>query len=103
MLYSVGFGGGATVPALRDRLEQYAQSTGGRAFYPHRVDELEAVFGGIVAELSNQYVLSYVSSNVSANGAWRSIRVRVRKGKYDVRARRGYQAVRPRGAGKATP
>jgi Ca-activated chloride channel family protein len=103
MLYSIGFGAGASVPALRARLEQYAQSTGGRAFYPRHTEELGAVFGDVITELSNQYVLSYVSSNARADGGWRSIRVRVRKGKYDVRARRGYQAVRPRGAGKVTP
>ena len=63
MLYSIGFGSGASVPALRARLEQYAQSTGGRAFYPRHTEELGAVFGDVIAELSNQYVLSYVSSN----------------------------------------
>jgi Ca-activated chloride channel homolog len=103
MLYSIGFGSGASVPALRARLEQYAQSTGGRAFYPRHTEELGAVFGDVIAELSNQYVLSYVSSNAKSDGAWRTIRVRMRKGKYDVRARRGYQAVRARGAGKVTP
>ena len=103
MLYSIGFGSGASVPALRARLEQYAQSTGGRAFYPRHTEELGAVFGDVIAESSNQYVLSYVSSNGKSDGAWRTIRVRVRKGKYDVRARRGYQAVRARGAGKVTP
>ena len=34
MLYTVGFGGGATVPALRGSLETYARSTGGRPFFP---------------------------------------------------------------------
>ena len=34
MLYTIGFGGGATVPPLRSSLETYAQSTGGRAFFP---------------------------------------------------------------------
>jgi Ca-activated chloride channel homolog len=103
MLYSIGFGAGASVPALSARLQQYAQSTGGRAFYPRHTQELGAVFGDVIAELSNQYVLSYVSTNDRTDGAWRSIRVRVRNGKYNVRARRGYQALRPRGAGKATP
>ena len=103
MLYSIGFGGGATVPTLRARLEQYAKFTGGRAYFPRHVAELEHVFGEIITELSNQYMLSYVSSNPHDDGAWRSIRVRVRKGKYDVRARRGYQATGPRRAGRITP
>ena len=93
MLYTVGFGAGATVPTLRDRLEQFAQSTGGRAFFPRDTGELEPAFGHIMTELSSQYVLSYVSANTRADGAWRSIRVRLPKGKYEVRARRGYQAT----------
>jgi Ca-activated chloride channel homolog len=92
MLYTVGFGAGATVPTLREHLEQFAQSTGGRAFFPRDTGELDPVFGHIVTELSSQYVLSYVSTNTRTDGAWRSIRVRVPKGKYEVRARRGYQA-----------
>jgi len=91
MLYSIAFGSGATVESLRERLAQFARSTGGEVFYPRTTGELEPVFQRIVAELSNQYVLSYVSTNTRADGGWRSIRVRVRKGKYDVRARRGYQ------------
>jgi Ca-activated chloride channel family protein len=92
MLYTVGFGAGASVTTLRDRLQQYATATGGRAFFPRHSVELAQVFGSIVAELSNQYVLSYVSTNTRKDGAWRAIRVKVRSGKYDVRARRGYQA-----------
>jgi Ca-activated chloride channel family protein len=95
MLYTVGFGAGASVTTLRTRLEEYARATGGRAFFPRQTAELDRVFGDIVAELSNQYVLSYVSTNTRRDGGWRAIRVRVRTGKYDVRARRGYQAQAP--------
>ena len=91
MLYSVAFGTGATVQSLRERLAEFARATGGQVFYPRSTGELEPVFQRIIAELSNQYVLSYVSTNTRADGGWRSIRVRVRKGKYEVRARRGYQ------------
>jgi len=100
MLYTVGFGGGATVPALRSSLESYARSTGGRPFFPRTVKELDGVFDEIVAELANQYVLSYASSNLKADNAWRDIKVQVRKGKYQVRARRGYRANGPQRAGR---
>lgn len=92
MLYSIGFGTGATVERLRAQLEHYARATGGRAFFPRKAADLDAVFDAIVSELSNQYVLSYVSSNTTTDGRWRAIRVRVRHGRYDVRARSGYQA-----------
>jgi Ca-activated chloride channel family protein len=100
MLYTVGFGSGATVPELRSRLEIYAKATGGRAFFPSRTQELDAAFDQIVAELANQYVLSYASTNVAQDGAWRSIKVRVRSGKSDIRARQGYRATGPQRAGR---
>lgn len=100
MLYTVGFGSGATVPELRTRLENYAKATGGRAFFPQRTQELDGAFDQIVAELANQYVLSYASTNFKQDNAWRAIKVRVRGGKYDIRARQGYRARGPQRAGR---
>jgi Ca-activated chloride channel homolog len=100
MLYTVGFGGGANVPALRAKLEQYARDTGGRAFFPQRTQDLNRVFDEIVTELANQYVLSYSSTNLKQDNSWRSIKVRVKSGKYQVRARDGYLAQGPQRAGR---
>jgi Ca-activated chloride channel homolog len=100
MLYTVGFGSGATVPGLRGNLETYARATGGRAFFPRSAKELDAVFDHIVAELAHQYVLSYASTNMKPDGGWRNIKVQVRRGKYDIRARRGYRATGPQRAGR---
>ena len=100
MLYTIGFGGGATVPSLRTRLESYAKATGGRAFFPRRPQDLDDVFDQIVAELANQYVLSYSSTNLKHDNGWRNIKVRVRNGKYDIRAREGYWAPGPQRAGR---
>jgi VWFA-related protein len=91
MLYTVGFGMGSTLPALRTSLEEYARSTGGRPFFPRKSEELDQVFDEIVGELANQYVLSYTSTNAAEDNRYRNIKVRVRKGKYDIRARRGYR------------
>jgi VWFA-related protein len=92
MLYTIGFGSGATVPKLRASLESYARATGGRPFFPRQVKELDGIFDEIVADLAHQYVLSYAPSNLTRDDRWRNITVRVRKGQYDVRARRGYRA-----------
>jgi Ca-activated chloride channel homolog len=100
MLYTVGFGGGATVPGLRLKLEQYARDTGGRAFFPQRAQDLNNVFDDIVEELANQYVLSYSSTNLKQDNSWRAIKVRVKNGKYDVRARDGYRAYGSQRAGR---
>jgi Ca-activated chloride channel family protein len=98
MLYTVGFGSGATVPRLRGSLQTYASATGGRPFFPRHTKELDGVFDEIVAELANQYVLTYSSTNLKLDSKWRDIKVQVRKGKYDIRARRGYRATGPQRA-----
>ena len=95
MLYTVGFGAGASVSQLRASLEAYARSTGGRPFFPKQSKELDGIFDEIVAELANQYVLSYSPTNLKQDKKWREIRVRVRKGDYEVRARKGYRAGEP--------
>jgi VWFA-related protein len=100
MLYTVGFGGGASVPALRSSLESYARSTGGRPFFPRTAKEIDGVFDEIVTELANQYVLSYSSTNLKYDNAWRKIKVQVRNSKYNVRARKGYYANGPQRAGR---
>jgi len=100
MLYTVGFGGGATVPELHTRLENYAKATGGRAFFPRRPQELDVAFDQIVAEMANQYVLSYASTNMAQDSGWRNIKVRVRGGDYEIRARQGYRAHGPDRSGR---
>jgi len=100
MLYTVGFGGGANVPSLKQKLEEYARATGGRAFFPQRASDLNAVFDEIVAELANQYVLSYSSTNEKQDDSWRDIKVRVKNGKYNIRARDGYRPHGPKRPGR---
>jgi len=96
MLYTVGFGGGANVPSLKQKLESYARATGGRAFFPQHTSDLNDVFNEIVAELANQYVLSYSSTNQKQDNSWRNIKVRIKNGKYEVRARDGYRSHGPK-------
>ena len=98
MLYTIGFGGGSTVPQLRASLESYARATGGKPYFPKDTAELDGIFTEIVTELSNQYVLSYSSTNARQDGTWRRITVKVRKGNYDIRARAGYRASGPQRA-----
>jgi len=100
MLYTVGFGRGATVPALQRRLEDFAKATGGRAFFPKSASDLDGVFDEIVTELAHQYVLSYSLANLEHDDRWRAISVQVRGGRYDVRARQGYRLHGPPRAGR---
>jgi Ca-activated chloride channel family protein len=77
-------------------LQRIAEVTGGQAFFPASVKELDSVYEKVVAEIRGQYTLGYLSTNPKTDGAWRKVEVKVvRAGAKDlrVRARRGYFAV----------
>lgn len=88
-VYTVGFGTG-TSAQFRTTLTAFAEASGGRAYFPRRVEDLDAAFGSIVEELSHQYILSYVST-APADGSWRTLQIKACEGCH-VRAREGYRA-----------
>lgn len=71
-------------------LRQLAQETGGRAFFPTRVEDLAGVYTQIADELASQYVLGYTSKSSRRDGAWRRIAVRVDREGVIARTRPGY-------------
>jgi Ca-activated chloride channel family protein len=73
-------------------MRQLAQETGGRAFFPARIDDLNGVYAQIADELSSQYSLGYTSRNARRDGAWRRIVVQVAKPNTTARTKRGYYA-----------
>ena len=80
-------------------LQDLAQETGGRAFFPYHVDDLDQSFQDIGDELRNQYSIAYQPANYVLDGRYHKIRVEVPDHKgYQVRARRGYYARANRGA-----
>jgi Ca-activated chloride channel family protein len=93
VLYPIGQGRAPRLASLKTILERLARKSGGRAFFGESVEELDAVFGEILEELSNQYLLGYVPKDLTRDGRWRALKVEV-PGKKDVnvRARQGYRA-----------
>jgi Ca-activated chloride channel homolog len=80
-------------------LQDLALETGGRAFFPYHVDDLDQSFQDIGDELRNQYSIAYQPANYVLDGRYHKIRVEVPDHKgYQVRARRGYYARANRGA-----
>jgi VWFA-related protein len=74
-------------------LENLAEETGGRAFFPYHVDDLDQSFQDIGDELRNQYSIAYLPTNYVLDGRYHKIRIEVPEHKgYQVRARRGYFA-----------
>ena len=69
-----------------------AQETGGRAFFPAKIEDLEGVYKQIADELASQYTLGYTSANPRRDGAWRRIVVQVSRPNITPRTKRGYYA-----------
>lgn len=77
-----------------DYLKRVAEATGGRAFFPFKIQDVSDAFSDIQDELRSQYVLSYKPDNLVADGRFRSIQIETQNNKKNlrVRARKGYFA-----------
>ena len=71
-------------------LETMTDTTGGAMFYPDTLQELPAIFDRIDRELRTQYLLSYYPSPRGPANTYRSIKVRITSGNYQVRHRKSY-------------
>jgi Ca-activated chloride channel family protein len=102
MVYSIGIMDSGNNTSLdlegADALNRLADITGGQAFFPGSLDQLESVCTYIALELRSQYNLSFVPTNGTRDGKWRSVKVRVnatqKSSALNVRARNGYFAMR---------
>ncbi|HXB70280.1 MAG TPA: VWA domain-containing protein [Candidatus Acidoferrales bacterium] len=74
-------------------LKYFAQETGGRAFFPFKVEDLEQSFENIANELRHQYNLSYRPEPLKTDGLFHTVDVRVKGRKeLQVHVRKGYYA-----------
>jgi VWFA-related protein len=74
-------------------LEQLALETGGRSFFPYKVDDLGQSFLDIGDELRHQYALAYSPAGRSPDGKYHTIRIQTDRKDVVVRARKGYYSV----------
>ena len=77
-------------------LKDLAEATGGEAYFPKSLDEVESTCRQIAHDIRNQYTLAYRPTNLKKDGTFRNIRVDAyqphTKNKYVVRTRPGYFA-----------
>ncbi len=71
-------------------LRQFSQQTGGRAFFPNQLAELNGIYGQISDELSSQYTVGYTSKNLRRDGAWRRVVVQTARANTATRTKQGY-------------
>lgn len=83
------FGGGGDDGTLK----RYAETTGGRAFFPSKPQDFKKAFDAIQEELRSQYILSYSSTNTVKDGSYRALKVSMPNQKnLKVRTKKGYYA-----------
>jgi VWFA-related protein len=73
-------------------MRQLAQETGGRAFFPAKIEDLAGVYAQIADELASQYTIGYTSKNPKVDGAFRRIVVQVARANVTARTKKGYFA-----------
>ena len=81
--------------AQRASLTQLAEESGGQAFFPLSMRDVEKAYVAIEAQIRSQYTLGYLSTNTARDGRWRRVEVRVRREGLrglEVRTRKGYFA-----------
>ena len=77
-----------------DKVLQYiAEATGGRAFFPFKIQDVADAFSEIQDELRSQYAVAYKPPDFQMDGRYRSIEITAQNDKkLRVRARKGYYA-----------
>jgi Ca-activated chloride channel homolog len=103
-VYAIGILGDEEHPKRAKRaLEIIAQRTGGIAFFPKTLDEVDEISRTVARDIRNQYTIGYKPTNPRGNGGFRQIRVDAKaKGhsKLMVRTKSGYYAgVQPSAGG----
>jgi Ca-activated chloride channel family protein len=69
-----------------------AQETGGRSFFPTRIEDLAGVYSQIADELASQYTIGYTSRNPRRDGAFRRVVVQPTRQGVTTRTKKGYYA-----------
>jgi Ca-activated chloride channel homolog len=77
-----------------DVIKKLVDETGGKAYFPLKLDDLASDFQKIGDELRSQYVLSYTPTNSILDGTYRKVRVEMVDKKYKARTRQGYFALK---------
>jgi len=95
-VYAIGILGDEDHPKRAKRaLEIIAQRTGGLAFFPKTLDEVDEISRQVAHDIRNQYTIGYKPTNPRESGGFRAIRVEAKAkghGKLVVRTKSGYYA-----------
>ena len=76
----------------RKQLNSISETTGGTLFKADRVEDLDAVYERVAAELHTMYSVAYYPKDKNYGGEWRQVGVRVRRPQVMTKTKPGYYA-----------
>jgi VWFA-related protein len=98
VVYSIGLlfkdeGGGREARRAKRALQMLSSETGGVAFFPKTMDEVDEIAGEVARDIRSQYTLGYHSTKPFTQGGYRMVKVEAHAsgyGKLIVRTKSGY-------------
>lgn len=94
-IYTIGLLGEDHNKRARRALREMAEDTGGVAFFPKNLNEVEAITSEIAHDIRNQYTIQYKPTTPQSAGGYRTVKVQAEAPGYkklQVRTRSGYYA-----------
>ncbi len=96
-VYSIGYleHQGSARHNQQQILHRLSSITGGQAFFPSRLKEVDKMYEKILGEIAARYSLGYLSSNAKMDGRWRDVKIRILRPDLKdakLRTRAGYYA-----------
>ena len=79
-------------------LETLSEETGGIAYFPHSLEDVDSIAAEVAHDIRDQYTIGYLSTKPANIEGYRSVRVEAnvpKHGKLIVRTRKGYYAKKP--------
>jgi VWFA-related protein len=77
----------------RRELSEMTERTGGVAYFPSSVEEVESVAVDLARQIRNQYTIAYAPLNRALDGTYRAVHVTANGAdRYTVHTRPGYRA-----------
>ena len=109
VIYSIGLLFGEDADKRESRhakrvLEQLSEQTGGQAYFPRSLKEVDSIAALVAQDIRTQYTIAYHSTNPPQNGQYRQVHVEAKAkgyGKLTVRTRSGYFPKTNKGASAA--
>jgi len=103
-VYALGLLGEEKQRRARKALQFMAEKTGGIAFFPKTLDQVDEISRQVAHDIRNQYTIGYKPTNPKSSGGYRAIKVDAKAkgyGKLTVRTKSGYYAGQERASASA--